>query len=97
MTWDPTTSHFTDQEVSMTDYAGTIIPRNASFGGGERIQHGDAYVINSFCSLSTDPVIVTDDDNFHTALLAHVQISPLNGTLRSHKAPRIDPLMLSTW
>jgi hypothetical protein len=37
LTWDPTTSHFADQEALMTDYAGTIVPRNASFGGGERI------------------------------------------------------------
>ena len=26
LTWDPTTSHFADQEALMTDYAGTIIP-----------------------------------------------------------------------
>ncbi len=61
----------------MTDYAGTIIPQNASSGGGERIQHGDAYVINSFCLLSTDPVIVTNDDNFHTVLSVLVQVSSM--------------------
>ena len=80
----------------MTNYAGTVIPRNAFSGANERTRHGDAYVINSFCSLSTDPVIVTDNDNFHTALLAHVQVSTLNGTLRSRKTPHIDPMMLST-
>ena len=99
LTWDPTTSHFADQEASMTDYAGTIIPRNASSGGGERIRHGDAYVISSFCSLSTDPVIVTDNDNFHIALSALVQVSStetiFNGNVRSRKAPHIDPLTLS--
>ena len=55
----------------MTDYAGTIIPRNASSGGGERIRHGDAYVFHSLCSLSTDLVIFTEEDYFHTALSVH--------------------------
>jgi hypothetical protein len=41
-------------------------------------------------------MIVTDNDNFHTALLAHVQVSTLNGTVRSRKAPHIDPMKLST-
>jgi hypothetical protein len=98
--WDPTTSLFADQEASMTDYAGTIIPWNVFSGADERKQRGDAYVINSLCSLSTDPVIVTNNDNFHTALLAHVQVSSvetsLNGTVRSRKALHIDPMMLST-
>jgi hypothetical protein len=99
LTWDPTTSQFADQEASMTDYAGTIIPRNASSGGGERIRHGVAYVFNSLCSLSTDLVIVTEDDNFHTALSAFVQVSSMetifNGNVRSRKTPHIDPLTLS--
>ena len=59
----------------MTDYAGTIIPRNASSGGGERIRHGDAYVFHFLCSLSTDLVTITEEDNFHTSLSAHVQVS----------------------
>jgi hypothetical protein len=81
LTWDLTTSQFADQEASMTDYAGTIIPQNAYFGGGERIQHGDAYVFNSLCSMSTDLVIVTEEDNFHTALSAHVQVSSVETIL----------------
>jgi hypothetical protein len=71
LTWDPTTSQLVDPEASMTDYAGTIIPRNASSGGGERIRHGDAYVFHSLCSLSTDLVIFTEEDYFHTALSVH--------------------------
>jgi hypothetical protein len=64
MTWDPTTSLFADQEASITDYASTIIPRNVFSGADERRRHGDTCVINSFCSLSTDPLIVTNNDNF---------------------------------
>ena len=93
LTWDPTTSHFEEQEASMTDYAGKITPRIGERG------RGDAYVINSLCSLTTDLVDVTDDDNFHTALLSNVQISSvetsLNGNIRSRKTPHIDPMTLS--
>ncbi len=98
LTWDPTTSHLADHEASLTNYAGNIIPQNISSDADERT-HRDAYVINSLCSLSTDPKIVTDKDNFHTALLMHVKVSSvessLNGNVQSRKTPHIDPLTLS--
>jgi hypothetical protein len=65
----------------MTDYAGTIISQNASSGGGERIQHGDAYVFHSLCSLSTDLVILTEENNFYMPLSVHVQVSSLETIL----------------
>ena len=35
LTWDPTTSHFEEQEASMTDYAGNITPRIGERGRGD--------------------------------------------------------------
>ncbi len=90
LTWDLTTSHFTDQEASMTDYTSNIIPRNVPSDADERTHRG-TNVMNSICSLSTDPRIVTDDDNFHTVLLLHIQVSSVEtshyGNVHSHKTP----------
>jgi hypothetical protein len=84
----------------MTDYAGTIIPRNASSGSGERIQHGNTYVFNSLCSLSTDLVIVTEEDNFtwrFPGMFRFLVLKPsFNGNVQSRKTPHIVPLTLST-
>jgi hypothetical protein len=88
LTWDPTTSHFEEQEASMTDYAGNIISCPGKRG------RRDAYVISSLSSLTTDHVDVTNDDNFHTVLTSHVHISSvatsLNGHVRLRKTAHID-------
>ena len=89
LTWDPTTSHFEEQEASMTDYAGNITPRNGERG------RGDAYVINPLCSLTIDLVDVTDDDNSTLCFLLHVQISSVetssHGNIRSRTTPMLTP------
>ena len=78
----------------MTDYAGSLITCSGKRG------RGDAYVINSLSSLTTDLMDVTDDDNFHTALSSTVQIlsvaTSLNGHVRTRKTTHIDHMTLAS-
>jgi len=62
LTWDPTTTHYSEQEAVMTDYSGTIVSCAAVRG---RV---GILAINSLSSLTADLVDVTDDENFHQVL-----------------------------
>jgi hypothetical protein len=61
MTWDPTTTHYSNQEAAMTGYSGNVV-RCAAVG------HVGMVAINLLSSLSSDLVDVTDDENFHQVL-----------------------------
>jgi len=69
LTWDPTTTHYSEQEASMTDYSGNVV-RCAAVRG-----HVSILAINPLSSLTTDLVNVTDDENFHQVLTSKVMIS----------------------
>ena len=94
LTWDPTTTHYSDQEAAMTDYSGNVV-RCAAVRG----RHVGILAINSLSSLSSDLVDVTDDENFHQVLTSKVMISSvetsLNGHIRSRNIAPIDPQTLA--
>ncbi len=94
LTWDPTTTHYSDQEVAMTDYSGNVLVRCAAVRG-----HVGILAINSLSSLSSDLVDVTDDKNFHQVLTSKVMISSvetrLYGHIRSRNSAPIDPQTLA--
>jgi hypothetical protein len=93
LTWDPTTTHFSDQEAAMTDYFGNVV-RCAAVRG-----HVDNLAINLLSSLSSDLNDVTDDKNFHQVLTSKVMIlsvkTSLNGHIRSRNIAPIDPQTLA--
>lgn len=93
LTWDPTTTHYSDQEAAMTDYSGNVV-RCAAVRG-----HVGILAINSLSSLSSDLVDVMDDENFHQVLTSKVMISSvetsLNGHIRSRNIAPIDPQTLA--
>jgi hypothetical protein len=93
LTWDPTSTHYSDQEAAMTDYSGNVV-RCAAVRG-----HVGILAINSLSSLSSDLVDVTDDENFHQVLTSKVMISSvdtsLNGHIRSRNIAPIDPQTLA--
>jgi hypothetical protein len=68
LTWDPTTTHYSDQEAAMTDYFGNVV-RCAAVRG-----HVGNLATNLLSSLSSDLVDVTDDENFHQFLTSKVMI-----------------------
>ncbi len=78
LTWDPTTTHYSDQEAAMTDYSGNVV-RCAAVRG-----HVGILAINSLSSLSSDLVDVTDDDNFHQVLTSKVMILSVDTSLNGH-------------
>ena len=59
LTWDPTTTQYSDQEAAMTNYSGNIVGCAAVRG------HIGILVINSLSSLTTDLADVPDDENFY--------------------------------
>jgi hypothetical protein len=93
LTWDPTTTHYSDQEAAMTNYSGNVV-RCAAVRG-----HVSILAINSLLSLSSNLVDVTDDKNFHQVLTSKVMISSvetsLNGHIRSRNIAPIDPQTLA--
>ena len=93
LTWNPTTTHFSDQEAAMTDYSGNVA-RCAAVRGQVGI-----LAINSLSSLSSDLVDVTDDENFHQVLTSKVMIlsveTSLNGHIRLRTIAPIDPQTLA--
>ena len=78
LTWDPTTTHYSDQEAAMTDYSGNVVPCAAVRG------HVGILAINLLSSLSSDLVDVTDDENFHQVLTSKVMISSVDTSLNGH-------------
>jgi hypothetical protein len=75
LTWDPTMTHYSDQEAAMTDYSGNIVHCAAVRG------HVGNLAINLLSSLSSDLVDVTDDENFHQVLTSKVMISSVETSL----------------
>ncbi len=78
LTWDPTTTHYSDQEAAMTDYSGNVA-RCAAVKGQVGI-----LAINLLSSLSSDLIDVTDDENFHQVLTSKVMISSVETSLNGH-------------
>jgi len=78
LTWDPTTTHYSEQEAAMTNYFGNIV-RCATVRG-----HVGILAINSLSSLTTDLVDITDDENFHQVLTSKVMISSVETSLNGH-------------
>ena len=93
LTWDLTTTHYSEQEAVMTDYSGNVVNCAAVRG---RV---GILAINSLSSLTTDLVDVTDDKNFHQVLTSKVMISSvetsLNGHIRLRNIAPIDPQTLA--
>jgi len=93
LTWDPTTTLYSDQEAAMTNYSGNVV-RCAAVRG-----HAGILAINSLSSLSSDLVDVTDDENFHQVLTSKVMISSvktsLNGHIQSRNVAPIDAQTLA--
>ena len=91
--WDPTKTHYSNQEAAMTVYSGNVV-RCAAVRG-----HAGIFAINSLSSLSSDLVDVTDDKNFHQVLTSKVMISSfdtsLNGHIRLRNIAPIDPQTLA--
>ena len=78
LTWDPTTTHYSEQEASMTDYSGNVVHCAAVRG------HVGILAINSLSSLTTDLVDVTDDENSHQVLTSKVMISSVETNPNGH-------------
>jgi len=78
LTWDPTSTIYSDQEAAMTDYSGNVV-RCAAVRG-----HVGILAINLLSSLSSDLVDVTDDENFHQVLTSKVTISSVETSLNGH-------------
>ncbi len=78
LTWNPTTTHYSNQEAAMTDYSGNVV-RCAAVRG-----HVGILAINLLSSLSSDLVDVTDDENFHQVLTSKVMISSVDTSLNGH-------------
>jgi len=93
LTWDPTMTHYSNQEAAMTGYSGNVV-RCAAVRG-----HVGTLAINLLSSLSSDLVDVTDDKNFHHVLTSKVMISSfetsLNGYIQSRNIAPIDPQTLA--
>jgi len=93
LTWDPSTTHYSEQEAAMTNYSGNVA-RCATVRG-----HVGILAINLLSSLITDLVDVTDDENFHQVLTSKVMISSvetsLNGHIRSRNIAPINPQTLA--
>jgi hypothetical protein len=70
LTWDPSTTHYEEQEAAMVDYSGHVVMTAQPLMG--RINH---LVINLLSSLTTDQADITDDENFYDVLASHVWIS----------------------
>ena len=64
LTWDTTTTHYSEQEAVMTNYSGNVVNCAAVRG---RV---GILAINSLSSLTTDTdlVDITDDENFHQVM-----------------------------
>jgi len=88
LTWDPNTTHYSDQEAAMTDYSGNVVSCAAAR------RHVGILAINSLSSLTTDLIDVTDDENVHQVLTLKVMIlsveTSLNGHIRSRNIASID-------
>ncbi len=78
LTWDLTTTHYSEQEAAMTNYSGDVV-RCAAVRG-----HVGILAINSLSSLTTDLVDVTDDENFHQLLTSKVMISSVETNLNGY-------------
>ncbi len=78
LTWDPTMTHYSDQEAAMTNYSGNLVRCTAVRG------QVSILAINSLSSLSSDLVDVTDDENFHQVLTSKVMISSVETSLNGH-------------
>jgi hypothetical protein len=78
LTWDLTSTIYSDQEAAMTDYSGNAVHCAAVRG------HVGILVINLLSSLSSDLVEVTDDENFHQVLTSKVMISSVETSLNGH-------------
>jgi len=75
LTWDPTSTIYSDQEAAMTDYSGNAVCCEAVRG---RV---GILVINLLSSLSSDLIDVTDDENFHHVMTSKVMISSVETSL----------------
>ncbi len=95
LTWDPTMTHYSEQEAAMTNYSGNVA-RCATVRG-----HVGILAINLLSSLNTDLVDATDDKNFHQVLTSKVMISSvetsLNGHIQLRNIAPIDPQTLAAW
>jgi hypothetical protein len=81
LTWDPTTTHYSDQEAAMTDYSGNVV-RCAAVRG-----HVGILALNSLSSLSHQ--VLTSK-----VMISSVETS-LNGHIRSRSIAPIDPQTLA--
>ncbi len=77
LTWDPTMTIYEEQELAMVDNHGDIIHANDSPARGR-------LVINASSSLTTDLVVITDNNNFHVVLNSQVHISSVETLSNGH-------------
>jgi len=78
LTWDPTMTHYSNQEAAMTNYSGNVVPCAPVRG------HVGILAINLLSSLTTDLVDVADDEDFHQVLTSKVMISSVETSLNGH-------------
>ena len=87
--WNTTSTRYTEQEESMTDYQGEIVMPDPS-------SRGKYLVINSLSSLFTPISDITDDDNFSSMLKNKVQVSATqSGNVNSNQGRAVETLALS--
>ena len=93
LTWDPSTTQYTEQEAAITDYSGNVVSCTAVRGHVGNL----AIKLLSSLSLTTDLADITDD--FNKILTSRVQILSvefsLNRHIRSRKIGPIDPQTLA--
>jgi hypothetical protein len=69
LTWDPSTTTYTDQEAAMMDFTGVVETRTRVWGKFPAVIHAMA---------TSDLIDITHDNHFAQALLAQVVISPID-------------------
>jgi hypothetical protein len=78
LTWDPTTNLHEQQENSMMDYSGNIVPDAAVRGQIPTI------IVNELQLLTTNMVDMMYNCNFHQVLTSHVVVSSIDASLSGH-------------